>query len=200
MPSILFVCTGNICRSAFADRLAVRLVDELPDGHPAREWAFLSAGISGLDGSAMCSEMEAELVARGGSADGFVAQQVTGAMARSADLILALEAVHRTYILEEWPALVRRTWLLGQAARVAPELVKNDARDVGGEGTGQRAREGAQGGVGGGGVVVDLIAALREHRDRPLESDGIADPYRLGPAAAAKAASEIETALRALLT
>lgn len=198
MPSILFVCTGNICRSAFAERLAVRLVDELPDGHPAREWAFMSAGISGLDGSAMCPEMEFELVARGGSADGFAAQQVTGAMARSADLILALEPIHRTYILEEWPALVRRTWLLGQAARVAPTLANDDAREVPGEGTAEGAREGAEDGVGGRGVV-DLIAALREHRDRPLASDGIADPYRLGPAAAAKAAAEIETALRALL-
>lgn len=176
MPTILFVCTGNICRSAFAERLAVRLVEDLPAGHPAREWTFASAGIAGLDGSGMCPEMESELVARGGSADGFVAHQVTGPMARSADLILALEAVHRSYVLEEWPALVRRTWLLGQAARVVPTL----------------ADDGAAGGV------VDLMA-LREQRDRPLESDGIADPYRLGPAAAAKAASEIEAALRALL-
>lgn len=176
MPTILFVCTGNICRSAFAERLAVRLVEDLPAEHPAREWTFASAGIAGLDGSGMCPEMESELIARGGCADGFVAQQVTGPMARSADLILALEAVHRAYVLEEWPALVRRTWLLGQAARVAPTITD----------------DGAAGGV------VDLMA-LREHRDRPLESDGIADPYRRGPAAAAKAAAEIEAALRALL-
>ncbi len=154
----------------------MRLVDELPAGHPARALTFASAGIAGLDGSGMCPEMEAELLARGGSVDGFVAQQVTGPMARSADLILALEPVHRSYVLEEWPALVRRTWLLGQAARVAPKL----------------AHDGAAGGV------VDLMA-LREHRDRPQASDGIADPYRKGPAAAARAAAEIEAALRALL-
>ncbi|NCD17018.1 MAG: hypothetical protein EOL91_06855 [Actinobacteria bacterium] len=198
MPSVLFVCTGNICRSAFAERLAVRLKEELPEAHPAREWTFTSAGTAGLDGWPMCPEMESELVARGGSADGFVAKQVTGTMARSADLILALESVHRAWVLEEWPALVRRTWLLGQAARVAPTLVNGDAREVPGEGTGEGAREGAEGGVGGGGVV-DLLAALREHRDRPLASDGIADPYRLGPAAAATAAAEIEAALRVLL-
>ena len=178
MPSVLFVCTGNICRSAFAERLAVLLAAGLPADHPAREWTFASAGIAGLDGWGMCPEMEAELASRGGSADGFVAQQVTGAMARSADLILALEPVHRAYILEEWPALIRRTWLLGQAARVAPALA------------------GAGAGAGG---FVDLTVALRQHRDRPLESDGIADPYARGAAAAATAASEIEAALRALL-
>ena len=176
ITSILFVCTGNICRSAFAERLAVRLVEDLPAGHPARGWEFASAGISGLGGSPMCPEMAAELTARGGSADGFVAQQLTGAMARSADLILALEPVHRAWVIDEWPALIRRTWLLGQAARVAPTI----------------ADDGAAGGV------VDLLA-LRERRDRPLESDGIADPYRRGADAAARAAQEIEAAVRALL-
>ncbi len=177
MPSVLFVCTGNICRSAFAERLAVRLASELPAGHPARRWTFSSAGIAGLEGWTMCPEMKAELVARGGSAEGFTAHHLTATMARSADLILALEPVHRAHILEEWPALVRRTWMLGQAARVAPTL----------------ADDGAAGGV------VDLTVALRQHRDRPLESDGIADPYARGAAAAATAASEIEAALRALL-
>ncbi len=197
MPSVLFVCTGNICRSAFAERLAVRLASELPAGHPARRWTFASAGIAGLEGWGMCPEMEAELVARGGSAEGFTAHHLTATMARKADLILALEPVHRAYVLEEWPALVRRTWLLGQAARVAPTLAEAGAGAGGGVTPGEAG--GAVADIGRKGGVVDLIGAFQRHRDRPQESDGIADPYRRGPAAAAKAAAEIEAALRVLL-
>lgn len=169
--TILFVCTGNICRSAFAERLASALVSELPAGHPARGWRFASAGISGLDGWPMCPEMAAELEERGGSAHGFTAQQLTASLVREAGLILALEPVHRTWILDEWPALVRRTWLLGHAARMAPEL------------------------DGSGG----LVEALRHHGGRARPEDGIADPYRRGPAAAARAAAAIEDSVRALL-
>lgn len=177
MPTILFVCTGNICRSAFAERLAVRLVEDLPAPHPARGWSFASAGVAGLEGWPMCPEMAAELELRGVSAHGFTARQLTGAMGRAADLILVLESIHRAWVLDEWPALVRRTWLLGHAARVAPTLADD----------------------GAGGGAADLTVALRGHRGRPRAEDGIADPFRKGEAAAARAASEIEAALRALL-
>lgn len=170
MPSVLFVCTGNICRSPFAERLSVRLVEDLSEDHPARGWEFASAGISGLDGWEMCPEMAVELEARGGSADGFVARQLTRTMAREADLLLVLEPVHRAWVLEEWPSLVRRTWLLGQAARVAPTL-----------------------------PAPDLLDGLLERRDAAQPGDEVPDPYRRGPAAAARAAGQIETLLRSLL-
>ena len=151
----------------------MRLVDELPAGHPARGWEFASAGIAGLEGWPMDEGMAAELEVRGASAAGFVASQVSGAVLRPADLVLTLETVHRAWILEEWPALVRRTLLLGQAGRLAPDLAGHD--DV-------------------------LIAALKAHSGAAQPADAVADPYRRGPAAAARAASEIERALRAILT
>lgn len=120
---VLFVCTGNICRSPFAERLAGRLVRDVPVDHPVSGWQFASAGIGALVGQPMDPGMAAELTARGGDPAEFTARQLTSAVARGADLILTLEPVHREWILDEWPALVRRTLVLGQAARA----VRDDA-------------------------------------------------------------------------
>lgn len=169
---VLFVCTGNICRSPFAERLAAHLAAALPPGHPSRELSFASAGVGALTGHPMDEDMAAELTARGGNPAGFAARQLSGAVAREADLILALEPHHRQYVLEEWPALVRRTLLLGQAARVLPAL-RSDG--------------------------VAPLDALRSHRGPVLAADAIADPYRRGAAAAATAAAQIASALRVLL-
>lgn len=170
---VLFVCTGNVCRSPFAEGLAKVLVSELPDHHPAHSLRFSSAGVGALAGHQMCPEMAAELVNRGGTTDGFEARQITAAVARDADLILTLEASHRDYILEEWPGVVRRTFLLGQIARVVPTLTVESP--------------------------LSLMHTVRGYRGVASPQDSIDDPFRRGPEAAARAAEAIEAALRALL-
>lgn len=120
----------------------------------------------------MDAHMAAELRTRGGSAEGFRARRLTGAMAHEADLVLVMASEHRLFILDEWPDLVRRTWLLGQAARVAP-------------------------GLGGGAPGnTDLVSALRANPAPPLTTDDIPVPYRRGARAAARTAAQIEAALR----
>lgn len=168
---VLFVCTGNICRSPFAERLASHIAAGLPAGQPAHGWRFSSAGIGALVGDPMDAAMAAELAARGGDPSGFTARQLTARLARDADLILALEPAHREWVLDEWPGLVRRTLVLGQAARAAVDL-DDDA---------------------------DPLRALLAHRGAVQASDGIRDPYRRGPAAAQEAAARIERALRAVM-
>ncbi len=170
---VLFVCTGNICRSPFAELLAKQLVGEWPKRSEAYSWQFASAGIAGLEGWPMDADMAAELAARGVSSEGFRARRLTGELAHDADLIMVMSAEHRLHILEEWPDLVRRTWLLRQAARVAPGLVHAEP--------------------------ADLVAVQRASPAPPMSTDSIADPYRQGAAAAARAAAEIETALRQVL-
>lgn len=173
MPqSVLFVCTGNICRSPFAERLAAHLLTELPAGHPAGELAFASAGVGALVGHPMEENMADELRARGGDPSGFAARQLSRQIAQEADLILTLEPYHRDWVLSEWPGLVRRTYTLGQAARVLPALTSEG---------------------------VSPLEALRSHRGPVLASDGIADPYLRGLGAARSAADAIELALRVLL-
>lgn len=167
---VLYVCTGNICRSPFAELLSRRLVEDLPRRHVVRDWIFTSAGIAGWEGHPMDAVMAAELRARGGSPEGFTARRLTRTIAFEADVLLVMDQYQLDYIVEEWPQLARRTWLLSHAGRVASET------------------EGR-----------DLLPTLR-HRTAPgLATDEVADPYRRGEQAAAATAARIELAVRPIL-
>ncbi|HEX9528470.1 MAG TPA: hypothetical protein VF951_13310, partial [Streptosporangiaceae bacterium] len=68
---ILFVCTGNVCRSVIAERLARRgLRARL--GADARRFRVASAGIAGLDGCPVHPYTAEALSWLGADADGFV--------------------------------------------------------------------------------------------------------------------------------
>lgn len=159
MPQLLYVCTGNVCRSPFAERLTRHRFERAG----VRDWQVDSSGIGALEGSAMDAPMAAELERRGGSADGFHARQATMDELSAADLVIALTAMHRNWILEESPALLHRTFSLGQIAR----FVAEDGGELAGP---------------------QFLAALREHRSRARRRDDVPDPYRRGPEAAAECA------------
>lgn len=119
MPHLLFVCTGNICRSPFAELLAGRLAG------PDTDWTFGSAGLAALVGEPMDRLMAAELGRRGVDASGFAARQLDRTLASSADLVLCMERAQRTRLLDDSPGIIRRTFTLSQFASEAaqqPEL------------------------------------------------------------------------------
>lgn len=108
--SVLFVCTGNVCRSPFAELLLRERVPGL---------SVASRGIHALADQAMESRMAAELGRRGVSAEGFRARQVAVADLE-ADLILTMSRRQRGYLVEEHPAAARRLGLIGHV----PQLVE----------------------------------------------------------------------------
>lgn len=106
---VLFVCIGNVCRSPLGERLlASRL--------PADTFEVSSAGVGAMVGSPMTPEAAAHLEAYGGSADGFLARQLTGAMVKHSDLVLAATTPIRTRILEDSPGALRRTFTVLELA------------------------------------------------------------------------------------
>lgn len=107
----LFVCTGNIARSASAELLARQRSPE------DSRLVFASAGTAAVVGSPVAEEVGAELRERGVPFGEHRAQQLTGEMIRHADIVLAMEGHHRQWILDEWPAAVGKTFLLKHAAR-----------------------------------------------------------------------------------
>lgn len=105
---VLFVCTGNIARSAYA---AARSQHVAPPGVE-----FSSAGTGAVVGGGIDPPMLKHLADRG-VPDGHQARQLAREMVEQADLVLVMGTEHRRYILDAWPTFGRKTFVIGQAAR-----------------------------------------------------------------------------------
>lgn len=121
---ILFVCTGNICRSPTAERLASALGGD--------ELRASSAGTRAVIGHPMHPESAEVLRRLGGDPKGFVARQLKPAIAADADLILTMTTMHRDYVLEYAPRQLRRTFTLTEAVRLITEFEPESVEDLAG--------------------------------------------------------------------
>lgn len=114
---VLFVCTGNICRSPSAERLAVAHAQRL--GIP--DFAASSAGTHAVIGHPIHPEAATVLTKLGGDASDFVARLLTPKIASGADLIVTMTRAHRDAVLEIAPGKLRRTFTLCEVSRLISE-------------------------------------------------------------------------------
>lgn len=121
---VLFVCTANICRSAYA---TVRSEQLLGADAPVR---VSSAGTHGWVDHPMDPPMAAEVRSRHGDPSRFRSRRLTPEIIREADLILTAESLHRDFILDEWPGVFRRTFTLQQFADLAAAAPGLDPRGL----------------------------------------------------------------------
>ncbi|MEV0322968.1 low molecular weight phosphatase family protein [Streptomyces sp. NPDC050658] len=105
---VLFVCTGNICRSPLAARLLTARADT-----PA-----VSAGTSAVPGSPMDPAMSDELVRLGGNPDRFAARRLDARMVAGARLVLGLAREHREAAVRLAPTALARCFTLAEYIRV----------------------------------------------------------------------------------
>ncbi|MDQ3629591.1 MAG: hypothetical protein M3419_12430 [Actinomycetota bacterium] len=119
MPfSILYVCTGNICRSPFAQLLTRARLDAAL-GTRADDVSVASVGIRGMVGHPMDATAAAQLLTRGIDADGFRARELRPRVVTEADLILTATMAHRKLVLEAEPRGLRRTFTITEFADLA---------------------------------------------------------------------------------
>lgn len=112
---LLFVCTGNICRSPTAERLAVAYGYRL--GIP--DFEASSAGTRAVIGHPIQEDAARVLKELGGDTVDFAARQLTLKVASQADLIITMTAVHRDAVLELAPHRLNRTFTLSEASLLA---------------------------------------------------------------------------------
>jgi protein-tyrosine phosphatase len=118
---LLFVCTGNICRSPFAEILTRHLLRGRLGGGAAQAFTISSAGVQAVVGSAMHPDSRAELEPwnlHGSHADGFVARQLRSAMIERSDLVLGATPRHRSAVVARCPAALPITFSLREFARL----------------------------------------------------------------------------------
>ncbi len=114
---MLFVCTGNICRSPIAERLfAARIDSTLPV-------LASSAGTAGLTGSPIDPRAGQVLRELGGDGGGHVARRLTPAMIAESDLILTSESSHRSEVVLAEPMAFRRVFSLREFGRLGAGLM-----------------------------------------------------------------------------
>lgn len=122
---ILIVCTGNICRSPFAERLLRARIDALLGGDADRI-EVTSSGTWGLVGQPMMPESAETLVRYGGIADGFVARAMEVAQIEGADLVLALTREHRGAVATMSPRATAKSMTLREYARLLTGVTAAD--------------------------------------------------------------------------
>ena len=91
---MLIVCTGNVCRSALAERLAHAYLYE-KIGDRARAFRIVSAGTRAVVNSGMHPDSALVLGGFGASPGDFRARQFDDPMAAEADLVLTMTRAHR---------------------------------------------------------------------------------------------------------
>lgn len=174
-PTVTFVCTGNICRSAYAEKaLRHALV------HGGNPWGLTvtSAGTRGLDAHPMDEPVVALARARGYDTD-HVSRRVDVTVVDDDGLFLAMTAEHAAAVLEWDPAATHRVYTLAEFARCIGQA---DPRDLAG------ARS-----------LGDLLTRLRTVRTRVRASDeDIADPYRQSADVHAEVAAIIDRHIAAV--
>lgn len=117
------MCTGNICRSPTAERLAAAC----GAGLGLQNFITSSAGTRAVISHPIHHEAARVLERLGGEASNFAARQFTPRIASDANLILTMTKTHRDIVLERAPQLLRRTFTLAEAACLCAEA---DAKTV----------------------------------------------------------------------
>lgn len=127
MFTILFVCTGNMCRSPMAELFARSELNRRL-GPRASDFVLGSAGTGTMSGRAMEANSAAALQAEYGlAAAGFASTELRTELLRAADLILTAERSHRHRVVDLEPAVLKRSFTIREFGRVAPAVVASTA-------------------------------------------------------------------------
>ncbi len=187
--TVLFVCTGNICRSAYGHHL---LAQELERRAPGR-FRIVSAGTQVNPRLTVPEQIHA---LRGTELPSLAEHSPTPLNERAvqrADLILAATQDHVARILRDTPGALNRTFTMTEFGAAAAAL-----RD----GTLPALPDGPTSGTGSAQPLPERVRALARHlaRHRPavrgsLDSIDLPDPYGLEDAAYPEMARVLEPAV-----
>ncbi len=111
--TIMFVCTGNSCRSVMAEYLLKDRVKSRTDIE------VMSAGTSVFLQSTASAETIFVLQEEGINASGHISQPVNTVLLKQADLIFVMTRQHRMQVLERVPQVEKRVYLLREFANIS---------------------------------------------------------------------------------
>ncbi|MBA7543089.1 Protein-arginine-phosphatase [subsurface metagenome] len=110
IKTVLFVCTGNTCRSAMAEGIFKKMLKERAENNTRLN--IISAGISALPGMSPTSEAILVMFEQGIDISQHHTQALQEELIKKADLILVMTNKHKEYIHKEFPFAQNKTSLL----------------------------------------------------------------------------------------
>ena len=174
---ILFVCTGNICRSPMAEMLLREKLAQL--GVTTVEVA--SAGVQAVEGADLEANAKQVLEVNGHVIEPHVARQLTAEIAANADLILTATGDHRSDVIRTLVRANRYTFTLKEFINLASFEFDPESEDA----TERQAKPRSLGEK-----LLNTVMA-RGYAAELADAD-IADPYQQGIQAFEATLGEIE--------
>jgi len=173
-PMMLFVCTGNICRSPYLEfRLRAALA---ANGH--RGITITSAGTGAAIGRGVSDRLADRLHGYGVDSSAHRGRQLTTAHVESADVVLTAGREHRRAVTQLDPTAVGRAFTVRQFLRLLSVEPSAGPR------------------------IADLVAAATDARGRAgasTDDDDIDDPWRRSRRVYARVAGTMDEAVTSLV-
>lgn len=111
MPSILFICTANQCRSPMAEVIGR---DRLTRAYPAEEWRVGSAGVRAVDGYPATPASATMAGRHGFDLSRHSSRALTADLVAKTDMLVTMEAAHKQAILRAFPQSEGQVFMLSE--------------------------------------------------------------------------------------
>lgn len=111
MPSLIFICTANQCRSPMAEVLFAAKVAAMDQGD---EWIIGSAGTAAVEGMRATPFARRVMTGRGLNLESHRSRGVTASLLESVDLILTMTRNQREALCVEFPQFGDKIHLLSE--------------------------------------------------------------------------------------